>query len=156
MPLELFIIVYACSISLLLPGFFLLMFLSFKHHFNLCFLFSFGLLFPFGQETFPSKKYHFLHVWFHCSPFAKIKLSGRQVLGWLSTNADLTIQYDPHNQSYFQPPQTSLCSTWLISTFRGFVQLLTTLEPFLCFCLNTFNRILDFLQCKNILLRHLP
>lgn len=47
-----------------------------------------------------------------------------------------------------------LSSTWLVSTFKGFVQLLTTLEPSLSFCLNTFNRILDFLQCKNILLRH--
>lgn len=58
----------------------------------------------------------------------------------------------------FSTPQKifPLSSTWLVSTFRGFVQLLTTLEPFLCFCLNTFNRILDFLQRKNILLRHLP
>lgn len=49
-----------------------------------------------------------------------------------------------------------LSSTWLVSTSRGFVQLQTTLEPSLCFCLNTFNRILDFLQLKNILPRHLP
>lgn len=49
-----------------------------------------------------------------------------------------------------------LSSTWLVSAFRGVVQLLTTLEPSLCFCLNTFNRILDFLQCINTLLRHLP
>lgn len=133
--------------------FFLLTFLSFKHHFSLC---SQCLPFPFGQETFPSNKYHF----FACAiPLFFL----RKNLTLWQTSPGLTEHKCGSNYSvwYSQLELFSttsnfpLSSTWLVSTSRGFVQLLTTLEPSLCFCLNTFNRILDFLQLKNILLLRL-
>lgn len=85
----------------------------------------------------------------------KIKLSGSQVLVWLSTNADLTVQDDPHNWSYFQsPPNFPLSSTGLVLTSRVLCNCHPTLEPSLCFCLNVFNGTLNFLQPGNIFLRH--
>lgn len=89
----------------------------------------------------------------------KTKLSGRQVLVWLSTNADLIVQILISTilatRVIFSLPQTSL---FLALGWFWFPELLCncppTLEPSLCFCLNTFNRTLNFLQLGNIFRRH--
>lgn len=127
--------VYSGVLLFLLVPFlyFLLTYIDFKHQFSPC---SLHLPFPFGQGTtaFSSTKNHFFACMIPLFSLCKIKVFGRQVLVWPSINADLTIQYDIHNWSYFQsPPNFPLSSTWLVSTSRAFVQLPPNFRAFFMF-----------------------
>jgi len=86
--------------------FFSLTYIHFKYQFNPC---SLHPPFPFGQETtaLPFTKYHFLHAWFCCSPFAKPNsLADKSWSDWAQTliwlfSTILTIRV------IFNVPQTS-------------------------------------------------
>lgn len=128
--------------------------ISFKRQFSPC---SLHLLFPSGQETttFASTNNDVLHARFRCSHFAnpnfladKSWSEQAQILIWLFSMI-LTVRV------IFYLPQTSLFLA------LGWFQLLEflcschpMLEPPLHFCLNTFNRTLNFLQLGNIFPQH--